>query len=150
MRVLDRLRSARPSYDAVRERDAEARARELMRSVVSAEEFAMYVVLGFMSVEGGGAGYAYLLYPHRPIVAYETGSGELLSEYCVAIRDDSEPALGWRLPAADDVLAKWMALHGGERELIEVANLGRPGHQLDPAQIRRDLRTLRVWRARGA
>jgi hypothetical protein len=136
-------------YDPGRERRAEARARELMRSVVSDEEYEMYAELGFIAVGGSGdGGYEYLLYPHRPIVAYDTRSGELLNEYCVGFPDRSEPAAGERLPDADDVLAKWMSLHATERQLISVANMHVPGRQLDPDQVKRDLARLRSWRAR--
>ncbi len=149
-----RRREARriPVYDPSRERRAERRARELMRSIVSADEFAMYEQLGFIRVlraadgEENGA-YGYLLYPHRPIVAYDADSGELLSEYCVRFPDRSEPAAGARLPDADDVLAKWMALHGDERALIEDANMHLPGRQHDPAHVRRDLARLAEWEA---
>ncbi len=150
---IRRRRAARaepspPSFDPGRERRAEARALELMRSVVSAEEYAMYSELGFIAVGGSGAGYEYLLYPHRPIVAYDTQSGELLNEYCVGFPDRSEPAAAQRLPDADDVLAKWMTMRAGERELISVANMHVPGRQLDPDRVRRDLLRLRDWRAR--
>ena len=153
---LGRLRERRtadpppPVYDPGRERRAEVRARELLRSVVSAPEYSMYAELGFIAVNGssGESGYAYLLYPHRPIVAYDTDTGELLSEYCVAFPDRSEPPLNQRLPGADDVLAKWMSLRAGERELISVANMHVPGRQVDPDQVRRDLIRLREWRAR--
>jgi hypothetical protein len=138
---------ARPAYDPGRERRAEARARELLRAVVSEADYAMYVELGFIAVDGGDGGYGYLLYPHRPIVAYDAASYELLSEYCVTFPDRSEPALGQRLPDADDVLAKWMSLRAGERELISTANMHIPGRQLDPGQVRRDLNRLRQWRA---
>jgi hypothetical protein len=139
-----------PAYDPGRERRAEVRARELLRSVVSPEEHAMYAELGFIAVAGGNGeqGYGYLLYPHRPIVAYDTRSGELLNEYCVGFPDRSEPSPRQRLPDADDVLAKWMSLRAGERELISVANMHVPGRQLDPAQVGRDLIRLREWRAR--
>jgi hypothetical protein len=148
-----RRRAARPvapSYDPGRERRAERKAAELLRSVVSAEEYAMYRELGFINVTGGSderSGYAYLIYPHRPIVAYATGSGELLNEYCVEFPDRSDPGIGPRLPDADDVLAKWMSLRGGERELIGIANMHVPGRQVDPGQVRRDLLRLRQWRA---
>jgi len=139
-----------PPYDPGRERRAETRARELLRSVVSGEEYAMYAELGFIALDGAqrDGGYGYLLYPHRPIVAYDTETGELLNEYCVAFPDRSEPAIGQRLPGADDVLAKWMSLRAGERELISVANMHVPGRQVDPGQVRRDLIRLREWRAR--
>jgi hypothetical protein len=139
-----------PAYDPGRERRAEARARELLRSVVSAEEYAMYTELGFIAVDGGEGegGYGYLLYPHRPIVAYDVRTGELLNEYCVAFPDRSEPSPSQRLPDADDVLAKWMSLRAGERELISVANMHVPGRQVDPGQAARDIISLREWRAR--
>ena len=62
--------------------------------------------------------------------------------------DRSEPSHGQRLPDADDVLAKWMSLRAGERELISVANMHVPGRQLDPGQVARDLIRLREWRGR--
>jgi hypothetical protein len=137
-----------PTYDPGRERRAERRAEVLLRSVVGEEEFSMYRDLGFLRAPGRRDGYAYLIYPHRPIVAFDTGGGELLNEYCVGFPDDSEPALGERLPDADDVLAKWMALRGGERELIADSNMHMPGRQIDPSQVRRDLRRLREWEGR--
>jgi hypothetical protein len=143
-----------PRYDPGRERRAERKARELLRAVVSAEEYEMYVELGFLTVAGADDRYAYLVYPHRPILAFDTASDELLSEYCVGFPDRSDPALGERLPDADDVLAKWMSLRGSERELIAEANMHAPGRQVDPGNARRDLRRLREWRrlraARGA
>ena len=123
---------------------AERRARELLRAALAAEDFDAYDRLGFLSVPGRGdpgSGYAYLVYPHRPLIAYETRTGRLLSEYCVRFRDDDG-----RLPDADDVLAKWLALQGRERELIATANLNPPGHQLDPDHVRRDLARLAEWR----
>jgi hypothetical protein len=147
-----RRRRARriPVYDPARERRAELRARELLRSIVSADDFAMYEQLGFLrvvrSADGEGrAEYGYLVYPHRPIVAYDAATGELLSEYCVRFPDRSDPGVGSRLPDADDVLAKWMALHGDERALIEDANMHLPGRQHDPAHVRRDLARLTEW-----
>jgi hypothetical protein len=146
-----------PAWDPGRELRAERKARELLRSVVSDEEFEAYEELGFVSVRGGvgaddaaASRYAYLIYPHRPIVAYDTATGEPLNEYCVTFPDGSDPTLGERLPAADDVLAKWMALQGRERELIATANMHVPGRQLDPDRVRRDLVRLREWRAARA
>jgi hypothetical protein len=142
-----------PVYDPARERRAEARARELMRSIVGPEEQAMYEELGFVRVlrsadgDRGGA-YGYLLYPHRPIVAYDPDTGDLLSEYCVRFPDRSDPADRSRLPDADDVLAKWMVLHGDERGLIEEANMHLPGRHHHPAHLRRDLARLAEWEER--
>lgn len=120
---------------------AEIRARALMAEVAPPEVLESYERLGFISVPGRGdanSGYAYLVYPYRPLIAYDTRSGELLSEYCVAFRDGDE-----RLPAADDVLAKWIAIRGAERELIETANLDPPGRQVDRGHARRDIARLR-------
>src|SRR5829696_10387864 len=115
--ALERHRARRaivPSsegYDPGRERRAEQRARELLRSCVNDEEWAMYRDLGFIRVwgslaqgparTGGGSGgerrpapgapYAYLVYPHKPIVAYLPQTRELLSEYCVEFPDETRP-----------------------------------------------------------
>ena len=95
----------------------------------------------------GRDGYGYLLYPHEPMVAYDTTGGELLSEYCVKFpdREAAEEGGSARLPDADDVLAKWMALSASERELVATANVHPPGRQHDPERVRRDLARLRSW-----
>lgn len=151
-----------PDYDPGRERRAEARARRLLKSCVNDEEWAMYRDLGFIRVWGmqserpgrhaaaRGTPYAYLVYPHKPVLAYLPQTGRLLNEYCVAFPDETRPYGSARLPDSDDVLAKWMALTGDERRLIETANLHLPGRQLDPRQVKRDLWRLRQWeRERG-
>jgi hypothetical protein len=91
------------------------------------------------------AAYAYLIYPHRPIVAYLPESGVLLSEYCVAFPDHSKPYGSARLPDSDDVLAKWMALTADEHRVIADANMHLPGRQIDPDRVRRDLLRLSRW-----
>jgi hypothetical protein len=145
-------------YDPGRERRAELRARELLRSCVNAEEWGMYRDLGFIRVVGrharresdreGGAAYAYLVYPHRPIVAYLPATGRLLSEYCVEFPDLSGEGRSARLPASDDVLAKWMALTSDEDRVIRRANMHLVGRQLDPVRVRRDLWRLAEWERR--
>jgi hypothetical protein len=149
---VERLRARRrlvpvDVYDPGRERRAEQRARTLLRSCVNEEEWAMYRDLGFIRVWGAGAGapYAYLIYPHKPIVAYLPQTRRLLSEYCVAFPDETRPYGSARLPDSDDVLAKWMALTGDERRLIAMANMHLPGRQVDPRQVRRDLWRLTQW-----
>jgi hypothetical protein len=163
--------AAQSSYDPGRERRAEQRARALLRSCVDERDWAMYRDLGFLRVWGrrgegasrrqdaarhGDAGlderdrgetarYAYLIYPHKPIVAYLPGTGELLNEYCVAFPDDSRPYGSARLPDSDDVLAKWMALSGDEHGLLHDANMHLPGRQVDPDRVRRDLARLAQW-----
>ena len=144
-------------YDPGRERRAEQRARALLRSCVGEEEWAMYRDLGFVRVWGtqsdgpgrasatGGAAYAYLIYPHRAIVAYLAQTHRLLSEYCVTFPDQTRPYGSARLPDSDDVLAKWMALTGDEGRLIATANMHLPGRQLDPARVKRDLWRLSQW-----
>ena len=148
-----------PGYDPGRERRAEQRARELLKSCVNDEEWEMYRDLGFIRVWGGesgdaeavlsrdlrGAPYAYLVYPHRPIVAYLPQTGRLLNEYCVEFPDETRPYGSSRLPDSDDVLAKWMALKGDEQRLITQANLHLPGRQIDPRKVTRDLWRLRQW-----
>jgi hypothetical protein len=143
--------------DPGRERRAEQRARELLRSCVNGEEWAMYRDLGFIRVFGGlskrrpsGRGgdqpsYAYLIYPHKPIVAFVPKTGRLLSEYCVEFPDLTGAISQTRLPDSDDVLAKWMALTGDEERLIRNANMHLPGRQVDPGRVRRDLWRLSEW-----
>jgi hypothetical protein len=145
-----RLHPPGQPYDPDREHRAECKARDLLLSVVGEDAYAMYLALGFIRVHGGDgpeSGYGYLIYPHRPVIAFDEGSGELLNEYCVGFPDTSDPAAGSRLPDSDDVLAKWIALHGDERRLIADANMNLPGRQVDPGQVRRDLRRLSVWEA---
>jgi hypothetical protein len=149
-----RMRAApRGGYDPGRERRAEQRARALLRSCVDEDDWAMYHDLGFLRVQGAlgervdGAepAYAYLIYPHKPIVAYVPKTGELLNEYCVAFPDHSKPYGSERLPHSDDVLAKWMALTADERRLVGEANMHLPGRQVDPERVRRDLARLTRW-----
>ncbi|MFL5895642.1 MAG: hypothetical protein ACJ76Z_11110 [Thermoleophilaceae bacterium] len=153
IRTASKQRREQSSYahDPGRERRAEQRARELLRSCVNGEEWAMYRDLGFIRVEGtrtnasGPPPYAYLIYPHKPVIAYVPASGRLLSEYCVDFPDLGFHGPRGRLPASDDVLAKWMALTGDERRLISNANMHLPGRQVDPARVRRDLWRLQLW-----
>src|SRR3954454_19708093 len=103
-------------YDPGRERRAEQRARQLLRSCVNEEEWAMYRDLGFLRVwgrlaegptqggsdeteagapggganePGAGAPSASLLPPQKPIVAYLPQTRTLLNEYCVAFPDET-------------------------------------------------------------
>ena len=155
-----RARGEAYGYDPGRERRAEQRARELLKSCVNEEEWAMYRDLGFLRVWGGQAGgpgpahpardlrgvpYSYLVYPHKPIVAYLPQTGLLLNEYCVEFPDETRPYGSARLPDSDDVLAKWMALKGDERRLITEANMHLPGRQIDPRQVQRDIWRLGRW-----
>jgi len=143
-------------YDPGRERRAEQKARALLRSCVNEEEWEMYRDLGFIRVWGaladgperedfGGAPYAYLVYPHRPIIAYLPQTRRLLSEYCVTFHDETRPYGSPRLPDSDDVLAKWMALTGDERRIVASSNMHLPGRQIDPKQVKRDLWRLGQW-----
>jgi hypothetical protein len=156
-----RMRGREPPSRFVRDRardaEAERRARGLLRATAGERVHAMYCELGFVELSpagepssGGaaeGPAYGYLIYPHRAIVAYDAASGELLSEYCVRFPDRSEPEAGEWLPAADDVLAKWLALRADEERLISTANMHLPGRQLDPEMVRRDLAAARAWAA---
>jgi hypothetical protein len=134
--------------DPARERRAEERARLLLRSTAGNEALETYERFGVLSLEDPEGEYGYLIYPQRPIVGYDARNGELLSEYCVRFRDDSDPEVGERLPDADDVLAKWLALRMDERRTLGTANVHPLGRQLDPAMVRRDLAALRAWQRR--
>lgn len=157
--VTERRRRARAARLRVRpfdpgvERRAERRAEQLLRSVVNGDEWEMYRDLGFVAVAeapadrgtGSRARYGYLIYPHKPIVAYERGTGRLLNEYCLDFLEESEGFAATPLPAADDVLAKWLALRGDESSVIGRANMHLPGRQIDPARARSDLVRLANW-----
>jgi hypothetical protein len=165
---LRRRASPPAGYDPGRERRAELRARALLRSCIDERDWAMYRDLGFLRVWGGlgehgqtdrrsmgstivqHASYAYLIYPHRPLVAFVPQTGALLNEYCVAFPDLSRPYGSSRLPDSDDVLAKWMALTADERGLIADANMHLPGRQIDPGRVRRDLLRLARWERESA
>lgn len=134
-------------YDPGRELRAEQRARELLRSCVNEDEWAMYSELGFMRVWGASEErrYAYLIYPHKPILAYIVDDAQIVGEYCVEFPDQTRPYGSARLPDSDDVLAKWIRLTADERGLIEQANMHLPGRQIRVAKARRDLARLASW-----
>lgn len=134
-------------YNPGRELRAEQRARELLRSCVNEEEWRMYCELGFLRVHGAHRSHphAYLVYPHKPIIVYAPDTGRVFGEYCVEFPDHTRPYGSPRLPEADDVLAKWVALTADERSVIERANLHLPGRQIRVAMVRRDLERLRCW-----
>jgi hypothetical protein len=145
-----RMRSHWPTianHDPGREMRAEQRARELLRSCVNEEEWSMYCELGFMRVEGAleQDRCAYLVYPHKPILAYLPDSGLIVGEYCVDFPDHTRPYGSSKLPDSDDVLAKWIALTADERGLIEQANMHLPGRQIRVGKARRDLARLTSW-----
>jgi hypothetical protein len=131
------------------ERRAEQRARELLRSCVSDEEWSMYRELGFIRVwsgtPGGAGDIAYLIYPHRPVVSFLVATGAPLHEYCVLFPDEPGSGSSGRLPDSDDALAKWMALTGDEPRFLEAANEHRAGRQIPLNQIRGDIWRLSRW-----
>jgi hypothetical protein len=157
-RQTRRVRRPQQRFDPGVERRAELKARELLRSIVNPEEWEMYRDLGFIRVIGKGPegttmpgpGFCFLIYPHKPIVAYLPGSNSLLSEYCVEFPDRSDRLYGPKLPDSDDVLAKWMLIRADEERLLRGANMHLPGRQVDPQRVRRDLWRLAEWeRARA-
>jgi len=163
------------NLDPGRELRAEQRARALLRSCINEEEWAMYRELGFLRVWGtlperpasasrgtvplrwiaargsrveeglATAPHAYLVYPNKPILAYLPHTGVVLGEYCVEFPDRTRPYGSSRLPDADDVLAKWVALRTEERALIEQSNMHLPGRQIRLAEAHRDLGRLSCW-----
>ena len=157
-RSARRAGERRPAYDPGRERRAEQRARELLQVVrerggvgdVPRPRLHPRVGRPVAACDDADATcaaspYAYLVYPHKPIVAYLPQTGQLLNEYCVEFPDETRPYGSPRLPDSDDVLAKWMALKGDERRLIAEANMHLPGRQIDPQQIQRDIWRLGRW-----
>ena len=137
-------------YDPGRELRAETRAAELLKSCIGDEEWLMYRELGFIRVYGqsrsgspvadGSPEYAYLIYPHEPVVSYLCENDSPLAEYCVQFPDETRPFGSDRLPASDDVLAKWMALTSDETRLLDSANMHLPGRQTELSRIKRDRR----------
>jgi hypothetical protein len=143
-----RSRPGRAVPDPGEELRAERRAERLLGHVVGADALEAYRALGFLHLFGGGGdgrAYGYLIYPHKPIVSFDATTGELLNEHCVSFPDRDEPAGAERLPAADDVLAKWLALRADEHALVNEANMHLPGRQLDPDHVRRDIARLSEW-----
>ncbi len=151
LRLSEHTQHKRPQlvdeYDPGRELRAEQRARALLRSCVNEEDWAMYSELGFLRVWGTleAQPYAYLIYPHKPILAYVPSANHMLGEYCIEFPDRTRPFGSTRLPDSDDVLAKWMALTADEGALIEQANMHLAGRQIRVAKARRDLARLSCW-----
>jgi hypothetical protein len=159
--LLHRLGAAAAVVRAGREghrerRRAEATARELLRTCLDEEAWAMYRDLGFVRVWGRGGrapapsgrrpapgvAYAYLVYPHRPHVVFLPQTSTLLGECRVQLAglDPEEP-----LVASDDVLAHWMALTQDEHGVVASARIGFPGTELSRRTVRRDLWRMREW-----
>ena len=112
----------------------------------------MFRDLGFICVRGrrraaGAPGrYRYLVYPHRPVVALLPGSLAPVREYCIQF-PEAAAGRAEKLPAGDDVLAKWMTLRGDEERLLSFANVAAPGCEVPIEDIERDLERLDRWRA---
>lgn len=148
------LRAGRAGH--VRRRRAESTARELLRTCLDEDSWAMYRDLGFVRLWGGGGrapapsgrrpapgvAYAYLVYPHRPHVVFLPQTSTLLGECKVQLAglDPEDP-----LVPSDDVLAHWMALTQDERGVVASAHIGFPGTELSRRAVRRDLWRLREW-----
>ena len=114
----------------------------------------MYAELGFIAVDGGDGEQRLRLPalsapPDRRLRHRERRAPErVLRRLSRTLRAGRSAQ---RLPDADDVLAKWMALRGDERELISAANMHLPG---PPARPRpgapRPAPAARVAGARGS
>lgn len=138
-------------------RRAERTARELLRTCLDEDAWAMYRDLGFVRVWGHagrapapsgrrpppGVAYAYLLYPHQPYVVYLPQTTTLLGE-CRVQLGGLDPAAE-PLSASDDLLAHWMALTGDEQGVIAAARIATPGIETSRRRVRRDLWRLREW-----
>ena len=124
-----RRQPARPVGNPARELHAEERALELLRSVVGPDDFAMYRDLGFLLAARRGD-YGYLIYPQRPIVAYDAKSGERAAQRVLrALRGPQRP-----------------------RQRPRAARRRRRARQVDGAARRRARvdRRPRTWTAPGA
>jgi hypothetical protein len=139
-----------------RRREQERTARELLRTCLDDETWAMYRDLGFVRVWGTagrapapsgrrpapGVAYAYLVYPHRPYVVYLPQTTTLMGECRVELAGLSADA---PLAPSDDVLAHWMALTQDEAGVVAAARIFTPGHEISRRAVRRDLWRLREW-----
>ena len=112
----------------------------------------MYRDLGFIRVIGHNSlddtttgAYCYLIYPHKPIVAYLPGLEQPDERVLRGVPRSRGAHYGPKLPDSDDVLAKWMMITADEEGLIRRANMHLPGRQVDPQQVRRDLWRLAMW-----
>lgn len=137
-------------------RRTERTARELLRTCLDDDSWAMYRDLGFIRVWGSdgrapapsgrrpppGVAYAYLLYPHLPYIVYLPQTTTLLGECRVQLAglDPTD-----QLSAGDDLLAHWMALTGDEQGVIAAARIATPGSETSRRRVRRDLWRLREW-----
>lgn len=133
--------------------EAERRSLVLLRSVVNADEWAMYRELGFICVTGrrlrpdgteGLPRYRYLVYPHLPLVAVLPRSLAPVREYCIQFPDLGAGGDG-SLPTGDDLLAKWMTVRSDESRLHANANVANAGCQVPLQRIERDLRRYVRW-----
>ncbi|MEV4420027.1 hypothetical protein AB0L40_08635 [Patulibacter sp. NPDC049589] len=153
-RAVSWLRAGRAGR--VARRRAESTARELLRTCLDEDSWAMYRDLGFVRVWGGGGrapapsgrrpapgvAYAYLVYPHRPHMVFLPQTATLLGECRVQLAglDPDQP-----LVPTDDVLAHWMALTQDEHGVVASARISFPGTELSRRTVRRDLWRLREW-----
>lgn len=153
---LDGLDIADPGV----ERRAEQQARRFLQANTTAEEWEMYRELGVVRVwghlpdgpsQGGtrmtraGAPYAYLIFPFRPVVTYLPQTRELLGELTLPRLAGQRSWSGGVPSAADDVLAKLLALREDEALTVREADFHLPGREHDPEQLRRDLWRLNQW-----
>jgi hypothetical protein len=154
------LRSRPPAWATeapVGASEADRRSRDLLRSVINDDEWAMFSELGFLCVTGrrlredgrlASPRYRYLIYPHLPLVALLPRSMAPVREYCVQFPErDRHGGVGDDLPIGDDVLAKWMTVRANEDRLLAFANVSNAGCQIPLSQIERDLRRLSRWQA---
>jgi hypothetical protein len=126
-------------YDPGRERRAEQRARQLLRSLRQRGGVGDVPRPRFVRVWGRGDGYAYLIYPHKPIVAFVPQTRELLNEYCVEFPGHEPPV---RERAVAGLRRRPRQVDGADRRrarAVRRANLHQPGRQVDPKAVRRDL-----------
>ncbi len=109
------------------ERAAEERAEDLLGSVVGEDALAAYRALGFLHAFGGAEedglpGYGYLIYPHRPIVSFDSRSGRAAER---ALRPLSRPDRGGRARAAARRRRRARQVDGAPRRRARPARRGQ-------------------------
>ena len=142
------------AYDPGRERRAEQRAKELLKSCVNEEEWEMYRDLGLIRVWGAenldkelrGVPYAYLDLPaqadrglpaaDRPpaqrVLRRVPGRVQAVRQLAAARTPTTSSPSGWRSRATNAASSPR-------------ANMHLPGRQVDPKQIQRDIWRLGRW-----
>lgn len=127
-RFKDQLRINRPdnhvgnplrSFDSSQLFDkatpAEIKALQLLRKMVSTEQFRRYLRHGFIVVSGGATGLVYQVHIHKRIKVWKMG--EPIADLCIHLNYDS------KTPPTDHVVGKMLMVEGSESEVWTRSNI---------------------------